>query len=54
MKKLLLIALLIPNTVLANQITPAFTTGSSNSTTNNTQTGTRNHQIHVSGSTVST
>ena len=54
MKKLLLIALLIPNAVLANQITPAFTTGSSNSTTNTTQTVTRTHQIQVYGSTVST
>jgi hypothetical protein len=54
MKKLLLIALLIPNAVLANQITPAFTTGSSNSTNNTTQTITRTHQIQVYGSTVST
>ena len=55
MKKFILCLLLLnPVAVRANQITPAFTTGSSNSTTNTTQTVTRTHQIQVYGSNVKT
>ena len=53
MKKFILCLLLLnPVAVRANQVTPAFTTGSSNSTTNTTQNVTRTHQIQVYGSTV--
>ena len=53
-KLLLLLVLLTPVAANANQDTPAFTTGSSNSTTNTTQNVTRTHQIQVYGSTVKT
>ena len=53
-KYLTLLLLLTPVAVNANQVTPAFTTGSSNSTTNTTQNVTRTHQIQVYGSTVKT
>ena len=55
MKKLLLLILLLtPVAASANQVTPAFTTGSSNSTTNTTQNVTRTHQIQIYGSNVNT
>ncbi len=55
MKKLLLLILLLtPVAASANQVTPAFTTGSSNSTTNTTQTVTRTQQIQIYGANVKT
>ena len=55
MKKLiLLLALLSPSIARANVVTPAFTTGSMNSTTTTTQTIVETEQIQVFGAAVNT
>ena len=55
MKKLLiLLALVAPTVVRANTVTPAFTTGSMNSTTTTTQTITEVEQRQVFGAAVNT
>ena len=46
---LILLALLSPSVARANQITPAFTQGSMNATTNTTQTGTETVNQKVYG-----
>ena len=55
MKKLiLLLALLSPSIARANVVTPAFTTGSMNSTTTTTQTIVKTEQVQVYGASVNT
>ena len=55
MKKLIiLLALLSPSIARANVVTPAFTTGSMNSTTTTTQVVTEGEQIQVFGAEVNT
>ena len=55
MKKLIiLLALLSPSIARANVVTPAFTTGSMNSTTTTTQTITEVEQRQVFGAAVNT
>ena len=55
MKKLLiLLALVAPTVARANTVTPAFTTGSMNSTTTTTQTITEVEQKQVFGAAVNT
>ena len=55
MKKLLiLLALVAPTVARANTVTPAFTTGSMNSTTTTTQVVTEVEQIQVFGAEVNT
>ena len=55
MKKLLiLLALLSPGIARANTVTPAFTTGSMNSTTTTTQTIVETEQVQVFGAAVNT
>ena len=55
MKKLiLLLALLSPSIARANVVTPAFTTGSMNSTTTTTQTIVETEQVQVYGASVNT
>ena len=55
MKKLLiLLALVAPTVARANTVTPAFTTGSMNSTTTTTQTITEVEQRQVFGAAVNT
>ena len=53
-KWLLLLALLIPTAVKANQITPAFTQGSMNSTTTTTQVINETIETEVVGGALST
>ena len=53
MKKLLiLLALVAPTVARANTVTPAFTTGSMNSTTTTTQTIVETEQVQVYGAAV--
>ena len=55
MKKLiLLLALLSPSIAKANVVTPAFTSGSMNSTTTTTQTIVETEQVQVFGAAVNT
>ena len=55
MKKLiLLLALLSPSIAKANVVTPAFTSGSMNSTTTTTQTIVEKEQVQVFGAAVNT